>query len=286
MSDTYQVDQSATQVQPSSPGVVAPSPSEQGNSGVPESSPAQGTGQPASLAPAGVVRGESQQVEEQPEQQASSDVDFRAQYEQERQANLRNQQEMGRYREIVGQIQRAAEEQQQNNAIQQQIDMMLATADNMSPSEGAAYLRNQIKTTLSQVRNMSQQELHQERLRHEAEKRMIAAPQYADHLIQSLGIPPEAKQELLNLGDPDLMYRQAPVIKERYDQFNQQRKAWEQSQQQLARSQEVTTLRQNGLAAIGGQGAGGAYQLEVSDDPDERAMQILNHLRQREQGRA
>lgn len=259
----------------STPGSVAPPRNEQEQGQTPGAVQGQENRQPADPNPQ-VAQGQGEQPETPPQ------PDYRAQYEQERQERLRRDQELNQYRQTVSQIQQYAQDQQQNQQLQQQVQMMLAHADNLPSSEASSYLKNQVTNMLAQQRIQAQQQVQQVRQESEQQVRQIAAPQYADHLIQSLGIPAEARQELLNLRDPDLMYQQAPIIKQRYDQWEQQKSEWERQQQQLGRTQEVNALRQNGLASIGGQGAGGTVELEVSDDPDERAMQVLSYLRNRD----
>lgn len=268
MSDTFQVNpqSAAPQGAPSTLGSVAPPQPERAQPHAPEASqPPQG-GQPA--APGSDVAQDGQQPSPPP-------VDYSAQLEQERQARLRVEAEARQYRDAISQVQRYAEEQQANQAVQQQVQMMLATADGMSSADGSQYLQRQIANLLTQQQLTARQQMQQREQGWEQERKQIAAPLYADHLIQEMGLPAEAKAELLNLRDPDLMYQQAPAIKQRYDAWEQQRKTWEQQNQQFARSQEAGVLRQNGLGAVGGQGAGGVYEIEVSDDPDIRAMQVL-----------
>jgi hypothetical protein len=274
MSERPQVNPSSavTAQHPSAPGSVAPPQPERSDvppGAVPQPQPSQ-PGQP--VAP----------VAQDAPPSAPPQNDLAAQLARERAERERLQNETRQYQQAINQVQQYAQQQQQTQQLQNQVNMILATADTMSSSDGAQYLRNQITNMIAQQQIEAQRALQQRDQQFDQERRQIAAPLYADHLIESLGIPPEAKQELLALKDPDLMYQMAPQIKARYEQFNQQLAQYQQGQQQLARSHEVNELRNNGLTNIGGQGAGASYDLEVSDDPDTRAMQILAHMRDRE----
>lgn len=274
MTDRSQIDPSAATNQPSStPGPVAPSQPEQGTGIAPGAVPGPQTAQPG---------GAVQPVATEGTTPSPPQPDLQAELAREREARQQLQNQYRQNQQMIQQVQRYAQEQQENQQLQQQVDMMLATADNMPSGEANTYLRGQIKNLLGQTKIQSQQAIQQLQQQHQQEIRTVAAGPYADHLIQSMGLPPEAKEELMALGDPEMMYRQAPGIKQRYDRFNAQLAQYQDNQQQIARSQEVNAIRQNGLANVGGQGAGASYELEVSDDPDIRAMQVLAHLRERE----
>lgn len=286
MVNSYEVIRHPATTEESSPtqGQVAPPRVEQDQGVAPGAGQDQPQRQPAPQQGQPVASG-NQQSQQQAETPASSqqERDYRAEWERERAARERLQGQTREYQNVISQVQQYAANQQENQALQNQVNMILATADNMPSSEGTQYLRNQITNLVGQTRLSSQQQLQQREQQHQQEIRTVAAGPYADHLITSMGIPPEAKQELLNLGDPDLMFRQAPVIKERYDKMTQMQAAWEAYQQQQGRSQEVNRLRENGLANVGGQSAGAAYEIDIDDgDPDVAAMQILNGLREME----
>lgn len=250
------------------PGSVAPPQQEREPQVTPGAEPQRQQGQPPQQEQPQVASGEQQPS--QPE------IDYQAQLQREAELRREREAELRKYQDAIGQVQRYAEEQQENQQLQQRINMTLAHADNLPTSEANTYLRNQMAQLVAQERIRNQQTVQNLTQQHQEAIKQIAAPQYADHLIDSLGLPKEAKDELLALRDPDLMYQQAPVIKQRYDH-------WEQ-QQQFARTAQAGIMRQNGLGAVGGQGAGASYDIEVSDDPDERAMQVLAHLRARERG--
>lgn len=259
---------------PSQPGSVAPPQPEREPQVTPGAGEQHQQGQPPQQG--------QPQVASDEQQPSQPEVDYQAQLQREAELRREREAELRKYQDAIGQVQKYAEEQQENQQLQQRINMTLAHADNLPTSEANTYLRNQIAQLVAQERIRNQQTVQNLTQQHEQAVKQIAAPQYADHLIQSIGLPPEAKDELLALRDPDLMYQQAPVIKQRYDHWNQQRQQWEQQQQQFARTAQAGQMRQNGLGAVGGQGAGASYEIEVSDDPDERAMQILAHLRGQE----
>lgn len=281
MSDrTVPTQPAATNQSSSAPGSVAPPRTEQDGI-APGAATNQQETKPSFLQVPPVAASQPQpQPEAKPEPQPSADL--AAQLARERQERERLQAETRQYQAAIRQVQQYAETQQQSQAQQQQIDMILAQADSMPSSEGATYLRNQMRNLIQQQQTAAQQQLQTREQQFEQERKVLAAPMYADYLIDSMKIPAEAKQELLSLGDPDLMYRMAPQIKQRYEQFGNQLQQFQQAQQQLGRSQEVLQLQQNGVATVGGQGAGASYDIEVSDNPDERAMQILAHMRERE----
>jgi hypothetical protein len=280
MSDRTQGTQpAATNQSSSTPGSVAPPRVEQDGVTPGVDQNAQNP-KPGYLQVPTIAQGQPEQ--QQPQQATQPAEDLAAQLARERQERERLQNETRQYQAAINQVRQYAETQQQTQAQQQQIDMILAQADAMPSSEGAAYLRNQMRTLIQQQQLAAHQQIQQREQQFEQERKILAAPAYADYLMESMQIPAEAKQEILALQDPELMYRMAPQIKQRYEQFNNQLAQFQQGQQQLARSQEVNALRQNGLTAVGGQGAGASYDIEVSDDPDERAMQILAHMRERE----
>jgi hypothetical protein len=259
--DASQLNPSAmTNTPPSDQGSVAPPQNERGYRVIPEAyEPVPGS-QPAA----------------QPDQTAASqpEVDYKERYEQEARLREQREAENQRYRQGIQQLEQGFQQQTAQQQEAQERAMILATAENMSAEEGNRYLNQQWAIRDQRKQQQMQQAIEQERQQFQQQAKVIAAKPYADHLAQSLGLSEDAKEELLALGDPDLMFQQAPTIKRRYDKWEQERAQWQGQNQQLARSTEVTALRQNGLAQMGGQNGGGTWQLEVSDDPDEAAMQI------------
>lgn len=207
-------------------------------------------------------------------------IDYQARYEQAEQERLRVQAEANQYRQTFQQVQQFAEQQQRTQQEQHQINQVLAVAENMSSAEANTYLRNQMQGIVGQTRMTEQQQRQQMQQQFDQQMRGALAPQYVDHLIERNGLPAEAKAELLALQDPDLMHQFAPVIKQRYDQWAREKATYAQQQTQLGRSQEVNAIRQNGLAAVGGQTIGGnGADPYAGMDNDDKAMAIYNQLR-------
>lgn len=254
-------------------GTVAPAPVTQAYQAVPGSStPVQGS-QPASQPQQGVAP----QGQEAPVQQPTDE--WRQRYEQEQQRRLQTEQEAGQLRGVVQQIQTVAQQQEQERQFNERMQVALAAADNMPADEARRYITQQTNVILAEQRRQAQQQIQQAQVQAQQMVQRAALPQYADHLATTLGLTPEAKQELLAYQDPDMMYRMAPVIKQRYDAFNQQLQALQGNQVQNARAQEVAAMQNAGFGAMGGQNVGGSFQVEIPDnlDPDERAMRIYNY---------
>lgn len=266
MADSFQVSQPATQY-PSAPvGTVAPPPVAQAHTPVPGSGPQQQQGQPAPQP-------------QQPDTVQQAQIDYAAELARRdaeiQRVNTEKQQLQG----VVSQIQQAAEANQRNQQDQERWNLALAHADNLPAEQARAYLAREHQSIIQSERIRAQQYAQQIEQQKEAEKKQIAAPLYADHLVQANGLPAEAKAELLALRDPELMFNYAPVLKARYDAWNAQFSGVQNNQLQQARTQEVMALQNAGLGSIGGQNGGMEYQIEVSDDPDTAALQILQHLR-------
>lgn len=188
---------------------------------------------------------------------------------------LREQQELAQYRQAIGLLQQQAHEQQGEQRFSDRVTMALARAENMPTSEANSYLRNEFAAIRNEEKIAYQQQMQALQGQTYEQLKMAYAPQYAEHLAKENGLSAEAKNELISLGDPDLMYRALPGIKQRYDAWNAQLHQYTQNQVQQARSQEVLAATQAGLGAFGGQ-TGGTFQIELDDnmDPDERAMAI------------
>lgn len=272
--------------QPSAPSPsVAPGPAAQGNVGVPgvySPVPGSQTPVPGSQGPAQTSQPGGQQANIAPTVQPTVPPQSNAELEQERQQRLRAEQEVNQYRQAMGQFQRLQEQNQQNQQATDRLRMIRATYDSLPSDQAESYLMQQVQGLLGEERLRAQTERQQLEQQFEQRTRVIAAPLYAEDLGKSLGMTPEAVAELKQLGDPEIMYRMAPSIKQRYDWMQSQLGQFQSGQVQMARSQEVAAQAQAGFGAFGGQTAGGDYQLEVSDDPDEAALQVLDHLRNRQ----
>lgn len=262
------VSQPAAQQPSTTPGQVAPPPSVQGAVGAPGVFSQQPVGQPAPQQPQNPVP----QAPVQPPPVADP-----------RLGQLQN--EVGQYRNLFGQLQQAAQQSQQDQQLSNQLAMIQATYDSLPADQAGTYLKNQVMGLLGGVRMQSQQEVQQVRQQMEGALRQAvsgAQPTYLDYLTETFQLSPDARKELAQLGDPDVMYRMAPTIKAYHDREAQWKAQSQQGQVQLGRSQEVAALAQAGLTAFGGQSGTGEWTLEVSDDPDEKAMQIYNFQKARE----
>lgn len=277
--DAAQFTQSATLGQTSpTQGSVAPPPVEQANVSVPGAATFVPDSQPA------VQQG--QEVAQGGEQPSQPEVDYRAELERERQLRQQREQENQQFRQGIQQFQQSLAQQQQQQQEQQELQMMLAQAEGMSTAEASQFLRNQIALRDQRKAQMHQQQLQQVQQQSEYMLRNGLAPAYAADLMKHHSIPEEAREELLSLGDPDLMFQHALAIKRRWDAVAAYKAQAERNNQQLARSQEVTALAQNGLTQVGGQNGAGAYQVEIPDDldPDEKAMMLYAMQQRIERG--
>jgi hypothetical protein len=264
--DPSQMSQSAVTQPSATPGSVAPPSVSQAHQVTPGAGqPVQGS-QPAS---------QPQQPVAQGAQPAPQPVAPRSVPDPER---LREQAELNQYRQLMGQLATRAQQEQENSELDNRLTMITARAETMPVQEANTFLKEQMRQIAAQKEASAAQRLQQREQEFAQRERMLVAPQYADYLIETLGLPAEAKQEFLALGDPDLMQRYSGVIKQRYDSWNQRISQYENNQVQMARSQEVQAQSAAGLGSFGGQTAGGSMQIEVPDDPDERAMAVLAAL--------
>lgn len=257
--------------------VVAPTPPSQAYDSVPGSAPVQDPYQP-------VVS--DTPIESPQAAPAAPAVDYEARLREAEAERARLRQQNEQYSTVFQQIKQHSEREQQEKERNERIQAIVSTAESMAPGEASTYMRNQMLNLQRQEQVAREQAVHQERARAEQAIKMAALPQYADHIIQSMGLPAEAKQELLSYGDPDLMYRQSGALKARYDQLAQLRQQIAQSSQQTARTNEVNAMRQNGLTSIGGQAASGFNPNDLPADPDDRALAIYEQMLARRSGRS
>lgn len=202
--------------------------------------------------------------------------------ERERQARLQAEQQANQFQQTLGQIQQFAQQQQQDSQLAERLQLIVARANAMPQEDANKFLVDSMRGVVGEVRMTEAQLRQQENQQAQMALRSVSAPVYAEHLGKELGMTPEAVEELKAIGDPDQMFRQAKTIKARYDGWAAERAQFQNGQVQNARTQEVQAMSNAGLGSFGGQTAGGDYQLNVSDDPDVAAMQILQHLRERE----
>jgi hypothetical protein len=273
-----QYPQAATNIVPSQDqSQVAPTQEQQVYETVPGSQQVDGNYQPVVPNPA---------VE-----QAAPQVDYEARFRAEETARLaaeqraqQIEQQNQQFNQVFQQIQQHTEQQRIEEESRQRIQAIVARAESMAPGEASTYMREQMLQVQRQEQQARDVAIQQTRQQAQQAIKMAAMPQYADHVVETMKLPPEAKQELLSLGDPDLMFRQAPVIKQRYEQMEQLRQQIQQSSQQSLRAGEVNAMRQNGLTNIGGQAASGFNMENLPSDPTERAMAIYEQIDARRRG--
>lgn len=250
-------------------GSVAPPPVTQAYDQVP------GSGQPQQVSQPGT----QQEQPVAPVQNTGPSVeDIQRQLEAERNQRLQRDQELAQMRGVVGQIQTAAEEQQRQQQFNQRMNTVLAAAENMPTAEANRYISQQTQLILNEQQNAIRQQSRQQIQQAQQAAQQAALPQYAEHLASSLGLSESGKRKLNALGDPELMYKMAPIFKADEDDMNSKLAQFQQNQVQQGRAQEVAAMQNAGLGAIGGQNTG-SFQVEIPDDldPDEKALRILNY---------
>ncbi len=163
MVDSRYFNSPATQ-QPSAPvGTVAPPPVAQAQAPMP------GPGQP-------IQPGQPAPQNQQPVAPQAPQVDYQSQIAA-REAELhRVQAHNQQLQSVVGQIQRAAEENQQTQAFQQETAMMLAHADNLPADQARTYLQTQMQQVAQRERIRAGQEVQRVQQQADMEKKQIAAP--------------------------------------------------------------------------------------------------------------
>lgn len=273
--ETYpQYPQTATDNVPSEgQGQVAPTQPTQPYVSVPGQAPVQESYQPVDP---------NTQVE--PQASPAPTVDYQAQLRELEAERTRLRQQNEQYGQVFQQIKQHTEQESAEKERNERIQAIVSTAESMTPGEASTYMRNQMINMQRQEGVAREQAIQRERMQAQQMITQAVMPQYADHIIQSLGLPAEAKQELLSLGDTELMYRQGPALKARYDQMEQLRQQVNQSTQQQSRSNEVNAMRQNGLTSIGGQAASGFNPNELPSDPTEKAQVLYEQMMARRAG--
>lgn len=282
--DAQQITQSATP-QGFSPvqGSVASAPAGQSQQGAPE------TQQPRvipwnQVPQVSVVPQQAQEPEAPATPQVSAPAGETPEQARLREENQRLQQQVQQSNQFMTQLQTYAQQQQMSQDFQSRINTIIAAAEGMAPSDANVYLKRQVEDLVKSREMQAQQSFQAREQQFEQERKLLAAPQYAEYLVNHYQMPAEAKERLLAFRDPDIMLAQAPFIKADFDRIAQLQQSAQQTNVQTARAQEIQAMSQAGFGHFGGQNLGnGDYQIEVSDDPDERAMQVLAHLRMRDQ---
>ncbi len=272
MENTPQYPQSANDVAPSyDQSSVAPAQSQQVYESVPGSGQVPDSSQPGD---------QNAPVQEQ----AAPQVDYQARLRELEAERNQYAQQKQQYEQVFQQIKQHQEQQNAEKERNERVQGILAMAENLPPGEATTYLRNQFIQLQKQEEVARQQAV--QRVQQEARQAIeaTALPAYADDVIAKLGLPKEAKGELLALGSMDAIYRSAGAVKARWDQYQQMQQQLQQFQQQNVRSNEVNAMRQNGLTNIGGQSATGFNPSDLPSDPNERAMAIYEQLQARRAG--
>lgn len=189
--------------------------------------------------------------------------------------------EAERLRGTMQQVQHWAEqtsaqqqEQQFQAGLHQHEQEIYRRAENMAPAEAYSYIqqenakiRQALMDRTNQVQQYAQQQIQQV-------QRTAATPLYIDHIAKTNGLSEEAKQELIAYGDPDIAARQAPIVKQRYDQIAN----LQDQLNQLSRSRQAGQLQASGVGMVGGTGVQNV-PTDLSADPDIKAMQIYAQLK-------
>lgn len=192
------------------------------------------------------------------------------------------EEELNQYRGTFNQIQNWAQQQQaeqQRQQIQgrytQRIQQMKSTAENMGSQEAIDYMaREQENITQEFFQHMQQAEQAMEQ-RIQQERRVLGTPLWVKELVRQSGLPEDAEQELLALGDPSLIERQVPHVKKRYDANRQ----LQEQLDQLSRSMQAGQLVDQGAGIAGGTVAPPSIAIPEDADPDTKAKMIYQNIK-------
>ncbi|HWV22983.1 MAG TPA: hypothetical protein VNZ58_02245 [Thermomicrobiales bacterium] len=179
----------------------------------------------------------------------------------------RAEQEAQQFRSTFNQIRTGFEQMQAEAAWKQREESIYSRAKAMEPDEALMFIRQE---EASLRRDLEAQAEH----RRQMVERQLGAPLFIDHLVKQHGLPDEARQELMNYGDPNVAAAQAPIVKARYQQIQNL-----QSQlNQLSRSNQAGALQRAGLGASGGTTPVQTKPMESTGDPDLDAMMIYRAI--------
>lgn len=235
-------------------------------------------GEQPGFAAAPDAQGAPAQSEQQP---GESTVDYEARTRELEASLAAREADVNRLSGTMQQVQQWAEqtsaqqqEQQFQQGLQQYEQDIYRRAETMNPQDAYQYIQNEnakIRQALidrtRQVQQQAQQQVYQV-------QRTAATPLYLEELARANGLTDAAKQELLAVGDPDLAARQAPLIKQRYEQIDN----LQNQLNQLSRSRQAGQLQAAGVGMVGGTGVQNV-PTELAGDSDTRSMQILAQLR-------
>ena len=194
--------------------------------------------------------------------------------EQQNQQYQRTLQQIGSW---ASQQEAARQRQQIQDRYHQRIAQAKSTALNMSPQEAIDYMaRQQEDITREFFGLMSQAEQAMEQ-RVQQERQILGTPLWVKALVQQANLPELAEQELLALGDPRLIERQLPIVRQRYEQNRQLQERLDQ----MARQMQANQLVQNGAGIAGGTIAPQSAAIPADADPDTKAMLIYRDIKAR-----
>ena len=251
----------------------------------PDSADVQGAQAPTQhLSPpsAGEPNGQqSPQPQGQPDQQqGESNADFEARLRDAEEARQRAEQRAAEadrnMQEITQGLMQFRDQQQQQQAqdqYRQERQRIFDEAQNMSTAEGFRHIQRETERLDTRWQQQIQSIQQQAQQRIEQERRAIGTPLYADELIRRHGLPQEYRERLLRLGDPDLMARTVPDLVEDHKKYQ----SLQDQLNQLSRSRQANAFAESGVGMVSSGGSTGSPG-QLSNDPDERAMQILAAL--------
>jgi hypothetical protein len=223
--------------------------------------------------------GEPQQQEPQ-----APAVDYQAMLRQEQQARQAAESERQRLQQTLGEVERGFQQIQQQNqqqaetqAFQQRKAQILQAAGSMRQDEADRYISSQMDSLYNEFQSRTQnlqQTLEQRQMQ---VLRQVATPLYIDELVRKNNLPAEAREQLMQFGDPDIAQRQVPFIKQQYEE----RKKLEERLEQLARTQQANDQVQQGVNRLGGYNAASGSGMDIPEGltGDERALYIYKQLR-------
>lgn len=213
-------------------------------------------------------------------QQQESPEELQARLQAAEEARQRAEQEAAEARQNMQQItsglQQFREQQQaaaEQEAIRREKAEIYQRARNMSPAEGFEYIQREtdrLDTRWEQRIQAIQQQAEQ---RMQQERQILGTPLYVDDLIKRHNLPPEYRDRLMRAGDPNVMARIAPDLAAEHQKYQ----SLQDQLNQMSRSQRADAFAQSGVGMVANGGAAGAPG-NYSDDPDIRAMQILDQL--------
>lgn len=190
--------------------------------------------------------------------------------------------ELNQARSVISQVQNWAQteadnrrQQQMQQQYSQRIQNARQVADGMGSREGADYLARESIAAQNELFRAMQEERQRLQQQMEQRERTLGTPMYAQHIARQAGLPEDAVDELLALGDPNLMQRYLPHIQRRH----QEQQQLKQQLESLARNQQANQIVQQG-GGSSGQGTIAPQSMPNLDDMDpmDKARVIYNQI--------